>query len=512
MNTSRLTRRDFVERSAALGAAGLIAPSLLLGASGCGGSDDDSTAPPTGPGGDPDGPRVAIVGAGLSGLTCAEALVRAGIFPVVYEANPERIGGRCWTSRGWADDQIAEHGGEFIDTRHKRIMALADRLGLTLDDLYAKKLRGSSRIWLNGERRSFVELAKAREEVAAALLKDAKRVGRYDALKSTTAARAMDEMSVADWLDENVDGGAASDIGQLIWSEMAGEFGLDATDLSALNLLYEYVEAPASADERFHIQGGNDQLVGGLAELLPDGTIQMGAPLEALSQHSTRGGYELTVGGSVAETTFDRVVLCLPFTMLRKVDLDGAGLSKRKRACIDELGMGTNAKVIVQTERRPQAYRNWNGYMSSNEPIFVSWESSLAQPGDAGLITWYPGGASGGADLAADEAHAPASQELAAATLETLQRADLKPIASEQLGEAWCDHWSLDPFTEGAYAAYLPGQFTRFYGIPPLAEGGIHFAGEHTESDFQGYLEGAVRSGERAAAEVAKAVGAKIPA
>lgn len=503
-----LTRRELIGRGAVLGAGAALAPSLLLG---CG--DDDAperTAPSSGAGGG-DGPRVAIVGAGLAGLACAERLVRAGVTPVVYEANPDRIGGRCWSSRGWADGQVAEHGGEFIDTRHARIMALADRLGLKLDDLYARPLRGALRIWMNDRRRSYSSLRPGQAEVVAALRRDARRVGSYAAASPTAAARAMDEMTVAEWLDENVEGGSGSVTGQVVWSQMASEFGLDADELSALNLLYEYVEAPSTADERFHIRGGNDQLVDGLAGMLPEGTIRMDAPLESVAAkgRSGDGGCSLGVGGQ-DEETFDRIVLALPFTRLRQVDLETSGLSAKKRACIDELGMGTNAKVIIQTERRPIDYSGWNGYMTSDDPFFQSWESSLAQPGDAGLITCFLGGRSGGADLAASEPHAVASADLAATTLEDFERADLEPIASEQLGDGWCDHWSIDPFTLGSYAAYLPGQYTRYFGVAGVPEGGIHFAGEHTETTFQGYLEGAVRSGERAAAEVAKAVGVRL--
>ena len=173
-----LTRRELIGRGAVLGAGAALAPSLLLG---CG--DDDAperTAPSSGAGGG-DGPRVAIVGAGLAGLACAERLVRAGVTPVVYEANPDRIGGRCWSSRGWADGQVAEHGGEFIDTRHARIMALADRLGLKLDDLYARPLRGALRIWMNDRRRSYSSLRPGQAEVVAALRRDARRVGSYAA-------------------------------------------------------------------------------------------------------------------------------------------------------------------------------------------------------------------------------------------------------------------------------------------------------------------------------------------
>ena len=80
-------------------------------------------------------PRIAVVGAGLAGLTFAYELSRRGIACTVYEANADRLGGRCWTSRGWAHGQTAEHGGEFIDTVHHSLRTLVAELGLELDDL-----------------------------------------------------------------------------------------------------------------------------------------------------------------------------------------------------------------------------------------------------------------------------------------------------------------------------------------------------------------------------------------
>ena len=485
------TRRQFVERGAVLGAAAVIAPSLLA---------RRATAAEN-------GSRVVIIGAGLAGLSCADRLVRAGVMPTIYEARPDRIGGRCWSSRGWADGQVAEHGGEFLDTRHKRMRRLAKRFGLSLDDLFAAGEHGRTRLWLKGAERRFEPLRAARIEVRRKLQRDAARIGPYGYGRASRAAKAMDEMSVSDWLDANVDGGSKSLVGHLVGLQMTGEFGLDARDLSALNLLYEYVEAPATADERFHVRGGNDQIVDGLAAALPEGTINLDSPLEALAALAD-GTYSLRIGGVAADVAADHVVLCLPFTTLRKVDLTKAGLSRHKLRCIDELGMGTNAKVIFQTAQRPSSYGRWNGSLVSDRPNFLSWESSLAQPGKAGLITCYPGGRSGGVGLRAPDAHAVASPQLAAEILGDFNRAGLAPIAKEQIGDAWVDHWSLDPWVEGAYAAFLPGQYTRFYGYAGRPQAGIHFAGEHTATAYQGYLEGAVESGERAATEVFSAIAA----
>ena len=165
----------------------------------------------------------------------------------------------------------------------------------------------------------------------------ARRVGPYGYADATPAARAFDELSVAEWLDDNCPGGSRGAQGQLVWAEMASEFGLDADRLSALNLFYEFVEDTPGADERFHVRGGNDQIPHALAAQLPDGTVRLDAPLEALFERGD-GSYGMRFGGVADEVIADRVVLALPFATLRRVDLAGAGLSARKRRCVDESG------------------------------------------------------------------------------------------------------------------------------------------------------------------------------
>ena len=85
-------------------------------------------------------------------------------------------------------------------------------------------------------------------------------------------------------------------------------------------------------------------------------------------------------------------------------------------------------------------------------------------------------------------------------------RTGLDGLAAGFDGRAWTDRWVSDPWARGSYAAFLPGQYTRYYGYAGKPEGAIHFAGEHTATANQGYLEGAVESGERCADEVARAI------
>jgi monoamine oxidase len=145
--------------------------------------------------------------------------------------------------------------------------------------------------------------------------------------------------------------------------------------------------------------------------------------------------------------------------------------------------------------------------MLADRPRVLSWESSIAEPGPEGLITTYFGGRSGAEWLRGSAAHGPAGPALAARVRRLYDRAGLGPMTAELLGDVWVDHWRADPWTRGSYAAFEPGQYTRFFGFAGRPERGIHFAGEHTATRFQGYLEGAVESGERAASEVRAALG-----
>lgn len=487
---SAISRRELLDRGARTAALGLVPWPLVRAIA-------RATAP-----------RIVIVGAGLAGLSCAYSLRRRGFDCALYEANAERIGGRCWTSRDWAEGQIAEHGGEFIDSRHRLMRGLAREFGLELVDLYAVANPGSPRLWLNGELRRRREMADARRVLIRALGRVARRVGSYTAADHNAAGVAFDALSVDDFLDETLPaGGADSPLGRYVAVEMASEFGLDADRLSALNLLYEYVENTPGAAERYHVRGGNDQIVDGLAARLPDGTVHLDAPLQSLARLGD-ASFSLRFGGIADAVSADRVVLALPFTTLREVDLSASGLSRRKLRCIDELGMGTNAKVAMQFERRPQAYGGWNGYMYNDDPMLLTWESTLGERGGQSIVTTYFGGRSGAGGLIADGAHAPtaaAEVERNLASLTQGGRTRLPGLAAGFSGRAFTDHWVADPWTRGSYAAFLPGQFTKYYGYAGRPEGAIHFAGEHTATANQGYLEGAVESGVRCAREISRA-------
>jgi monoamine oxidase len=416
------------------------------------------------------------------------------------EAHPHRVGGRCWTAREFAAGQTAEHGGEFIDSAQHRIRALAAELDLTLDDLEVAERKRPGlhpRLVLGGKVRRFAEVYRARHLIAARAVADSRLIRNFTWNGATRAARALDEMSAAEWLDQTLPGSSHGLLRAAVEQLMAEEYGLDVGRLSAISMLIQFGSFGPESDERFHVHGGNDQIAWGLAERLAPGTLRLDSPLRRLRRSGS--GFALTFAGSPGEATADIVVLCLPFTALRRVDLDAAGLGPRKRRCIEELGMGTNAKLLLQFRRHLAHYDRFNGEFYDED--VDTWSSSTDEPGRPGLLTVFSGGSYGAAQRGHGP-HAPAPRARVAKALTKLDRA-VPGIAAGWGGDAWLDHWASDPWTHGSYAAFEPGQFTRYWGFVGLPEGRLLFGGEHTALAAQGFLEGAVASGERCAAEVA---------
>jgi monoamine oxidase len=442
----------------------------------------------------------------------------------LFEAR-DRIGGRCWTARGFADGQTAEHGGEFIDTRHVHLRGLAAELGLRLDDLWKGYVAGSaSPSWIDGHYFHYATVHAQLKRISTAVTAQARRVGvigrngkasdvAYSYGTATAAARQMDEANMREWIDQHVPG-VPADVKTFLDQTMSGWYGLDMAGLSALNWIDFLVIPYPGGDERWHVRHGNDQVPALAAKALPAGTIELGSPLQALIKRSD-GSYELRFGGSGPSRPViaDHVILTVPWTTLRDVDLEGAGFSSYRMRAISDLGMGTDVKLILQYERRPGTFRvhgaAWSGTVNYTHPNYQTWDSAPTEPGTAGLITVYAGGS--GSDAFANPAyHAWAPAGLVATTVGQINQ--VVPGTKDKFnGKAWLDYWTGDPWTRGSYAAYLPGQVTRYWGYAGIPEGNVHFAGEHTSTYSQGFLNGGVESGQRAAIEVMLALGLPVP-
>ncbi|MCC6131164.1 MAG: FAD-dependent oxidoreductase [Acidobacteria bacterium] len=493
-----LSRRRFLVTSGAATAG--------LALSHCG--PGQSPAPVTAPAVRATTEDAIVVGGGLAGLTAAYRLKQAGVTAGVYEAQ-ERVGGRVRSLRGhFPDGQVAELGGELIDTPHKRVRGLASELGLEVEDLLDDHPDLSKAIlFFEDKRLDPSTLEKAFAPFGSKIRADLDSLGKNPdpTYKNPGNAQTLDRMSLSQWFDRS---GFEGWLRQLLDVAYVTEYGLEASEQSALNFLLMIDPALGKdmkffgeSDERFHIKGGNDQIPRKLSEKLP-GQIEFGARLESI-QSSPSGGYVLSFrrGTASFEKRTGFVVLTLPFSVLNSVEIK-LDLPERKRRAFLELGYGTNGKLMLSYGSRIwRGKHKSNGSVMTDLPSQMFWETSRRQAGAAGIITNFCGGRRG-VTLGQGT---PEQQALIAAG--DFERIFPGSAGTHSAEKAVRFHWPLNEFSLGSYACYRPGQWTEFRGVEGEPAGRLFFAGEHTSLTAQGYMEGAVESGERAAKEILTAMG-----
>jgi monoamine oxidase len=459
--------------------------------------------------------RIAIVGAGLAGLRCAHMLWTGGsrIASTVYEADTTHLGGRCWSLRGYFQNGlVGEHGGAFINHDETAIRNLAKNLGLKEEVVNGGDLlTGKEIYWFDGRPYTYedanADWGDIGYPVFQSTYKQAPWPQRYNS--STAEGRRLDRVTIPDWLDQTGIS-SSSRFGRLMLANSVSEYGGDPSDQPALNLLYLLAyNSPNSLqplpgyDEKYHVVGGNDQIVSRMAAQLPSGNVKQGYELIALKDNGNRT-YTLTfqTGNRTTQVTADHVVLALPFSTLRNVDLTQSNLSPLKMLAIQTLGMGQNAKIHVQVSKKTWpalgysgvSYTDWNAYC-------VAWDDSvpLGNSGPAILLA-FPGGSTG-QNVLTGAGHGKAPNKDVNWFLNQIEPVFPGTTAAYS-GLAYEDHWSVDPWHKGAYSYWRLGQYTGFSGYEGVQEGNVHFAGEHTDPEEQGFLNGAVSSGERAASEM----------
>ena len=458
-------------------------------------------------------PSVIVVGAGLAGLRAAHWLYRVkGVAATVYEGS-SRAGGRCYSLRDYFDNgTTVEHGGQLINTDHNAIRNLVSSLGLQLDTVYGGSYQGwVDKYWIDGADYPY-DAADADWGQVWLAMKNALKAAPYPQTfdNHTDAGVTLDSMTVDDWLTANVPGGLSSRFAKLMQSNAIAEYGLDPDQQSALNLVYllgwngQNNLAPINgSDEKYTVHGGNDQMVSRMLAELPPGTVRYGQKLVAVKTNangSVRCTFQL--GGSYVDVTADRVILALPFTMLRDCDLSRSGFSRVKRRTIDELGLGANAKIHVQVSHRPWVEQGYGGASYTNMSGFqCGWDDTAAGPLPSGVFVFFPGGD----QVINGWSGAPFGPAPSKQVAEYLAQVEpmFPGMTAAYTGKAYRDFWWQNPWSKGAYTCQRPGQYTGLFGAGAVPEGNVHFAGEHTSVYYYGFLNGAVESGERAAREVA---------
>jgi len=458
---------------------------------------------------------IGIVGAGIAGLACADALAAGGVHATLYEAGA-RVGGRCASLRNLFPGQVAERGGEFIDNLHKTMLRYARRFNLALEDV--SKEPGEVFYHFGGQHiRESAVVDEFREFVQVMRLDLRKLSNEVTALTHTDADVKLDRTSLMAYLEgANAAKRAAGSIAKAaISAAYVAEYGLEADQQSCLNFLLfihadrrsKFTPFGVFSDERYHVLNGNDRIVDGLAQALPR-PVERRMMLRAVRETSS-GGVELTFDtpAGVVSRTHDAVVLAIPFTTLRNVRLD-VNLDRvpGKRAAIDRLGYGTNAKMMVGFNARPWSTQGGTGTAYSDlANLLCTWESNPAGATPArGVMTDYLGGVRG-ASLDPGGVQFEAGQYLADLNL-VFPGAHTAARRVKGSVVAHLEHWPSNPLALGSYTCYMPGQFTTIAGLEGLPVRNVFFAGEHANSfyEWQGFMEGAALSGVDVAAAILK--------
>lgn len=439
-------------------------------------------------------PRVAIIGAGLAGLSCAYRLQKAGIKATIFEA-AKRTGGRCFTARGLLGPLLTtEVGGEFIDSTHSDLLALARDFGLELYDFRDESESMLQEVFYFGGQ------IRTEREIVSEFVPLAKRIARDSALladesKENPHFLYLDHLSIAEYLDRIE---ATGWMRELLSTAYCTEFGLDIGEQSALNLVYlistdlkrHEFHVYGDSDERFKVKGGNEQIAKALTARLQN-QIHHEWRLESIADRGSGQRLSFATPSGSQEIDADFTVLAIPFSLLRSVQIK-ATLPPQKVRAIRELAYGTNSKIFLSFKDRPWRRTNHSGNFFSDGPSQSGWDSSRLQPGTAGGMTVYFGGQRG-VDTASFAFPACATQLVGGV-------GSMFPSApSSYAGTIEHFHWPSFELSKGSYSTYRPGQWTSINGFEIEPVGNLLFAGEHCSSDFQGYMNGAAETGNLAA-------------
>jgi monoamine oxidase len=444
---------------------------------------------------------VVVVGAGLAGLVAARELSDAGASVVVLEAR-DRVGGRV-LNHPIGDGKVVEVGGQWVGPTQERVLALARSLGL---ETFPTHAHGDNLLELGGRltryRGTIPRLGPAAlADVAQAMLKLDRMARRVplEAPWNAAKARQWDSQTLWSWMRRNVftpAGRTLLEIGvQAVWAA-------EPADLSLLHVLF-YVHSAGGMEALLDTEGGaqQDRIVGGsqllalrLAERMGD-AVELARPVRRV-EHSEGGVIVAAAGLSV---TARRAVLAIPPALAGRVAYDPP-LPAVRDQLTQRMPQGTVVKCMAIYDRPFWRDDGLSGQAASDRgPTRAIFDNSPPD-GSPGVLLGFLEG-----NFARELGRAPA-EDRRRAVLGTFERLFGPPAATP---DGWVERlWADEEWTRGCYGCYMPtGGWTAFGHALRKPIGTLHWAGAETGTVWNGYMDGAVRSGERAAREVLVALG-----
>ena len=389
--------------------------------------------------------RAVVVGAGLAGLVAADELARGGVEVVVLEAR-SRVGGRVW-SRELPNGAVVEMGAEFILPGNTAIRDLVDRFGLGLWD---KGMRYGHRDPRGG-------IGTTHEELAAAVA------------KAEVALDGAGDMSARDFLDSvDIPAGAREAI--LARVEISSANSADRVAAVDLAGIAHIDDEPAPS-----IAGGNQRLPLALARELGE-AVHLESPVDRILW--TDAGVRVAAG--VGETEADVAVVAIPASVLDRIAFDPP-LPDPVRDALGLVEYGHAAKLFVplRASAAPSA-------VMSVADRYWAWTATGDQVEPQPVVSAFSG--SRPALEALEVERGPGRW------LDSLEH--LRDDLDLDTGGAVLSTWADDPWVRAAYSTSPPPEVAAAVERPA---GPLAFAGEHTGGDFAALMEGAIRSGQRAA-------------
>jgi monoamine oxidase len=440
---------------------------------------------------------VCVVGAGYAGLTTARQLQQHGKHVVVLEAR-DRVGGRVWT-QPLADGAPVDRGGAWLGPKHDAIFGLANEVGV---DTYKTWVKGAHLLIDDGRARRYTGLIPKISPLAIGTIALAQfridRMSKQVPLEAPwTAKRAAewDTRSIGSWLPRS---GIRTEIARDLF-EMAvrGLFTGDLNDVSFLNLLF-LVRAHGSINTLFSIENGAQENMveggaGSIARRVADALhepVRLRAPVRTITQREDH----VVVEADALTVTARHVVVTVPPALALHITFDPA-LPDDRLALYRSAVAGPETKTLVVYD----------------EPFWRAdgFSGQTSEPQSAAEVTLDASPAGGKPGVIASFTFGPVAERLDALDPAERRRAVLDALAA-RLGPRAASPvdfietaWWNDEWTRGCSMAHFPPGILTRYG-PLLREpfDRVHWAGTETATMSYGAIDGAVRSGRRAAAEI----------